>query len=202
MKHQQGNVLAEAILIFGVLVGLLTAVHLSGRWQFQWLGHHLDIQTKATALALEHRDPSRLEDTNQRPLVKRGQQLAQAQVLAEQAFRLGENHWLVLQRQTSFKQHAWRLVGTGHAATDQDVTKRLTNAKQLWMQTHRNSQQIVARYKPSLEAIERSLRDRGSMTDWTGSWQGSTPEVYLKGVNRLGSTPGLIGRFIEEALPW
>jgi len=191
-QKQQGNVLAEAIVIFGVLVALLTAVHLTGRWQYQWLGHQLDTQTQATALALEH--------TGQSMLDRHSQDLTRT--LAEREFRLGASHWLHLKREARFKQHAWRLVGTGQASTDSAATQRLTQAQRLWMQTNGHSQRVVARLQPSLEAIEVALRRRGSMTDWTRTWQGSSPDDYLKGISRFGSKPGLLGRFIEEALPW
>lgn len=210
MKQQQrGSVLVEAMVIFGVLVGLLTATHLSGRWQYQWLGHQLDTQTQATALALGHTRQPTSDRTAQSHLShlsaanrQSGQTPDPTRTLAEREFGLDGANWLHLQRQTRFKQHAWRLVGTGHASTDADTTQRLSQAKQLWMQTHLNSQRVVARLRPSLEAIEAALRQRGSMTDWTQTWQGSSPDEYLQGVNRFGSKPGLIGRFIEEALPW
>jgi hypothetical protein len=191
-QKQQGNVLAEAIVIFGVLVALLTAVHLTGRWQYQWLGYQLDTQTQATALALEHKGQSMLD--------RHSQDLTRT--LAEREFRLGASHWLHLKREARFKQHAWRLVGTGQASTDSAATQRLTQAQRLWMQTNGHSQRVVARLQPSLEAIEVALRRRGSMTDWTRTWQGSSPDDYLKGISRFGAKPGLLGRFIEEALPW
>lgn len=201
-QRQQGNVMAEAILVFGVLTGILTAIHLTGRWQFQWLGHQLVTQTQATALSLDHNQSSLARDAQWRELSASAQGLDRTRRMAESEFRLGDNHWLLLQHHARFKQHAWRLVGTGHASTDASVISRLASAPKLWMQTNTASQRVVTRIQPSLEAIEAALRPRGSMTDWLGSWQASTPANYLTGSNLLGDKPGLIGRFIDEAMPW
>lgn len=201
-RQQQGNVMGEAMLVFGVLTGILTAIHVTGRWQFQWLGYQLNTQTQATALSLDHNRTSLSWDDQWRDLTASEQDLDLTRGLTEKEFLLGQNHWLLLEHHARFKQHAWRLVGTGQASTDADVTRRLASAPKLWMQTNAASQRVVTRIQPSLEAIEAALRSRGSMTDWLGAWQGSTPADYLKGQNLLGDKPGLIGRFIDEALPW
>jgi hypothetical protein len=201
-RRQQGNVVGEAILVFGALTSILTAIHVTGRWQFQWLGYQLDTQTRATALSLDHSPLSLNRDVQFRDLTVSEQDSDQTRRLAEQAFHLGENRWFLLQHQARFKQHAWRLVGTGQASTDSAVTERLARAPKLWRQTHAASQRVVTRVQPSLQAIEAALRPRGSMTDWLGAWQGSTPNDYLTGRNLLGAKPGLISRFIDEAMPW
>jgi hypothetical protein len=201
-QRQQGNVMGEALLVFGLLTGILTAIHLTGRWQFEWRGHQLITQTQATALSLDHNRSSLSRDPQWRDLSASEHDLDHTRRLAEKEFLLGQNHWLLLQHHARFKQHAWRLVGTGQASTDADVTNRLASASTLWMQTNAASQRVVTRVQPSLEAIEAALRPRGSMTDWLGTWQGSSPADYLTGQNLFGDKPGLIGRFIEEALPW
>jgi hypothetical protein len=201
-RPQQGNVMVESLLVFGVLTSILTAIHLTGRWQFQWLGHQLNTQTQATALSLDHNRTSLTWDAQWRNLSASEQDFDRTRGLTEKEFLLGQNHWLLLQHHTRFKQHAWRLVGTGQASTDADVTNRLASAPKLWMQTNAASQRIVTRVQPSLEAIEAALRPRGSMTDWLVTWQGSSPADYLTGNNLLGDKPGLMGRFIDEALPW
>lgn len=201
-RHQKGNVLSESVLVFGVLTVILTAIHVTGRWQFQWLGNQLDTQTRATALSLNHNRSSLMWDPQWRGLSASEQDLDRTRRLAENEFHLADNHWLLLQHHARFKQHAWRLVGTGHASTDASVTSRIASAPKLWMQTNTASQRVVSRIQPSLEAIEAALRPRGSMTDWLGTWQGSTPADYLTGNNLLGDKPGLIRRFIVEAMPW
>jgi hypothetical protein len=201
-RRQQGNVMVEALLVFALLAGILTAIHLTGRWQFEWLGYQLITQTQATALSLDHNRSSLSWDPQWPDLSANEHDLDQTRRLAEKEFLLGANQWLLLQHHARFKQHAWRLVGTGQASTDADVTSRLASAPTLWMQTNDASQRVVTRVQPSLEAIEAALRPRGSMTDWLGAWQGSTPADYLEGRNLLGDKPGLIGRFIDEALPW
>lgn len=201
-RCQQGNVMGEALLVFGALTCILTSIHQTGRWQFEWLGQQLSTQTQATALSLDHNRSSLRRDAPWRDLSASEQDLDRTRRLAEKEFLLGQNQWLFLQRHARFKQHAWRLVGTGQASTDANVTSRLASASTLWMQTDAASHRVVTRVQPSLEAIEAALRSRGSMTDWLGKWQGSTPADYLTGQNLLGNKQGLIGRFIDEALPW
>ncbi len=201
-RGQQGNVMGEAILVFGVLTGILTAIHLTGRWQFEWLGYYLATQTRATALSLHHSRSSLNWDPQWRGLSASEQDPDRTRRLVEKEFQLGANQWLMLEHHARFKQHAWRLVGTGQASTDAGVNSRIERAPKLWMQTNAASQRVVTRVQPSLEAVEAALRLRGSMTDWLRKWQGSTPADYLTGSNLLGSKPGLISRFIDEALPW
>ncbi len=173
---QQGNVMGEALLVFGALTCILTAIHQTGRWQFEWLGQQLSTQTQATALSLDHNRSSLRRDAPWRDLSASEQDLDRTRRLAEKEFLLGQNQWLFLQRHARFST--------------------------LWMQTDAASHRVVTRVQPSLEAIEAALRSRGSMTDWLGKWQGSTPADYLTGQNLLGNKQGLIGRFIDEALPW
>lgn len=176
-RRQKGNVIAEAVVISGVLISLISAVNLSGRWQFGWLKQHLHTQTMATALAFEHHRPTalgkglRVSGTPQFGNTNR--------TLAEREFRLGEEGWLGIQDPKGFQQHAWRLVGTGQISNNSDVTLRLEQAHTLWKNNQQQSLQAVAPLRIALDAVNAPWRSRGDMTNWLFSWQESTPKHYL-----------------------
>ena len=196
---QKGSVLTEAILLGGLMITLLGAMHVSGRWQFAWLNHYLHTQTTATAIALEHHRASALGESL--TISQREQTVDFSRTLSEREFAIGSREWLHLESTARFKQHAWRVVGTGQAASGQAVTQRLKNASVLWTQPHTKSQIAIAPLRASLVSVDAVWRSRGDMGDWLSKWQDHVPSPYLKTNTRERSAVSLFNRFVETVTP-
>lgn len=197
-SQQNGNVIAEAVVISGVLILLLSAVHLSGRWQFGWLKQHLHTHTMATALALEHLQPTALGKTLK--LGRSPESIGFSRTLAEREFRLGAEGWLHLQDPQDFKQHAWRLVGTGQISSNWANTQRYEHARILWKRNQWQSQRAIAPLRPTLEAVNAPWRSRGDMTNWLFRWQDSTPKQYLTPPSDYQHTNSVVMDALEAVL--
>jgi hypothetical protein len=169
---EQGQVLAEAVVVMVALMVLLGAIHFSGRWQYQWMHHWLTAQVDGDALALDHQGlPGNLSTPNVLPDQWHG--------TAQREFRIGDSHWHVVNTEGRFSQNAWRLKAAGQASTDLEVVERIGEANALWQRTALSSQAVATPLMPALKAIEGPWRDRGPALQWLGRWQGSTPGLYL-----------------------
>jgi len=196
---QKGSVLTEAILLGGLMITLLGAMHVSGRWQFAWLNHYLHTQTTATAIALEHHRASAL---GQSLAISQGDRTVDlTRTLGEREFALGSREWLHLESTARFKQHAWRVVGTGQAASGQAVAQRLAKAQVLWNQPHTKSQMEIAPLRTALMFVDAPWRSRGDMSDWLSQWQDHVPSPYLKTSAGEPSVVSLFNRFMETITP-
>ena len=172
MCRQSGQVLAEAVVVMLLLVVLLGAVHLTGRWQFQWATQWLRAQIAADAVALDHAQPPtgsevRLADHSRwRNWVMRD-------------YAVGQPKWQSISTPGRFAQTAWRLSAAGQASLDRTVTARMKAAPILWRGTELASKAVVHTLMPTIKAVEAPWDDRGSALQWLDQWQGSTPSHYL-----------------------
>lgn len=196
---QKGSVMAEAIFLGGLMIVLLSVIHLSGRWQFAWLKNYLNTQTMATAIALEHHRPSALGVSL--VMSQREQKEDQSRTLSEREFALGSYEWLHLQNTDRFKQHAWRVMGTGQAVNGQAVAQRLANAQVLWAKVNAQSQRAIAPLRTSLTSVDAVWRSRGDMSDWLSKWQDSVPTSYLKSNTHERQMMSLLDRVLEAVAP-
>lgn len=170
---QRGQVLAEAVVVLGLLVGLVVAVHLSGRLQYQWLKQWLAVQIAGDAVALDHaRLPSQAS--------VRGEDINRWHKSAMGEFAVGESNWRRITTKGRFAQTAWRLAGDGNASLDKTVTARIEAAPSLWRKTELTSKAVVHALLPTIKAVEAPWDSRGSETDWLGKWEGHTPRAYLR----------------------
>lgn len=174
--RQSGQVLAEAVVVMLLLVVLLLAIHLSGRWQFQWAKQWLRAQVAADAVALDHA-------ISAKDLLVRQADVSQWHQAVMREFAIGELSWQTVTSQGRLSQTAWRLAGAGQASLDQAVVERLEGAPRLWRRTELASKAIVYSLLPTIRAVEAPWEGRGSETEWLRRWQGSTPARYL-GVTR------------------
>lgn len=173
--RQEGQVLAEAVVVMLMLVLLVGAVHVSGRLQFQWAKQWLDAQISADAVALEHATlPADVSvGTGQRSHWRNW-------VMRD--FAIGEPHWQSVSTDGRFGQTAWRLSGAGQTSLDASVSARIKNAPRLWRRTELASKAVVYALMPTIKAVEAPWEDRGPATQWLDLWQGSTPPQYLRSV--------------------
>jgi|GEM_PF-1082074 hypothetical protein len=200
---QKGSVMTEAILLAGLMTLLLSAIHLSGRWQFGWLNHYLHTQAMATAIALDHHRPSALNTLGVSLVMNQGEQSVDlTRTLAEREFALGSSEWLHLQRSERYKQHAWRVIGTGQAANAQAVTQRLAKAQVLWNQASVQSQSVITPLRASLESVDGVWRSRGDMSDWLSKWQVSVPSQYVKPTAFERNLAPVFDRILGIVAPW
>lgn len=172
-KSQSGQVLAEAIVVLMALVILLGAIHVTNRWQFDWLRQWLDVQVAADGAMAEH--------------VVRTEKISQSSgsvdrfrswVLAD--YQIGQQRWQRYEGKGRFAQVAWRPVGAGQASSDQAVVQQLANAPRLWRRAELKSLAAVLPLSPTLQAVEMPWRRAGASIDWLNRWKGTTPSAYLK----------------------
>ena len=170
--REQGQVLAEAVVVMLLLVVLIGALHQTGRWQFDWSNQWLKTQVAATGVALDHANFSN-EIT-----VSAAQTHAWHDAVMRD-FKLGQSRWQQIRVNGRFAKPAWRMAGTGQASLDRDVTARIGQAHKFWARHALASQTVARTLLPSISAVEMPWHGRGSATDWLSQWQGSTPESYV-----------------------
>lgn len=171
-RRQSGQVLAEAVVVMLLLVVLVGAIHLVGRWQYQWTQQWLETQSAANAAAHGHAvmPGSATKQDGFRDMWRS---------LAMREFSIGQANWVKVSTAEPYGLDAWRLVGFGQASTDREVVARIGKAPRLWRLTATPSQIVANSLLPTLKAVDMPWRRRGDATEWLKVWQGSTPDVYL-----------------------
>lgn len=172
-SHEKGQVLAEAVIVAMVLALLLTAVHLTGRWQFEWTGQWLKAQIAADSVALEH--PSQPAGAAVSTV-----DFDEWRNWVFKEYSIGNERWHLISGNGSFGQEAWRLVGAGQVSHDKSVTTQIKHAKRLWGIRESASKAVVGTLMPAISAVELPWEDRGAYADWLSQWQGLTPSRYLQ----------------------
>lgn len=171
--RESGQVLAEAVIVLLLLGGFVWAVHALGEAQVQWQAGWLAVQRRATAVSLGHQRIGQGQVFLSGPIDR-------SRGLAVQSFKLGQTRWLEV-RSNRMKAHlAWRLVGTGQAATDADVVRRIEVAPTVWRDVAVRSQGIVARVAPTLVSVDAPWGRTAQLGRWLRGWQGSVPSSYLR----------------------
>jgi hypothetical protein len=155
------------LLLLTVLIGAQLS---TARDQFRWMKSFLGIQVDGQSLMLGH--------------AKTGSHAAVARLSSDsdtsinsvmRQYQIGQDRWWRVHDSSHPRLEAWRMLGTGQASSDREITQRLSKAPSFWSYQSARSQTVIGRYRPTLETIDGPWRARGSMSEWLLHWEGRTP---------------------------
>jgi len=200
---QRGQALAEAVVIIGVLAGLMWAVRATGAWQDQALRTAMTARQAAFAYTRFAPDPGRDAETSvsighaatlssgaqtggthrHAAVLRREWALGDADVTTARAVA-PMSHARQASGSLVLARHTAVLRGAGHAAGDAQTQQRVEGSMLGWQETAGKSisagQRVAARMNPVDGAWGRAQ----PIFDWLTEWTATVPPQFLRAGGR------------------